>query len=153
MMPGVGGRHPLVVVLAATHPSGCPIRPVIRLIVLVTVREPMGDPLLCLVLWGVRSVRRESARRAQLARLGPERPDRILREAGSDLVVISCREKSGWNDLVTIQAGNRFYRLRGVEERQDGSHRAIAYLLIEADENEVARGLVRHEMPEAAEPD
>ncbi len=121
----------------------------LRLIVLATVREPMGDPPLCLVLWGVRSVRRESARRAQLARLGPERPDRILREAGSDLVVISCREKSGWNDLVTIQAGNRFYRLLGVEERQDGPHRAIAYLLSEADENEVVRALVRCEMPEA----
>ena len=122
---------------------------VLRLVVLVSVREPMGDPVLCFVFWGARSLRRESVRRARLARLGPERPDRILKGAGSDLVVVSCREKPGWNDLVTIRAGDRFYRLVGVEERQDGRHRAIAYFLNEADANEVVRGLVRYEMPDA----
>ena len=123
---------------------------VLRLVVLGTVREPMGDPLVGLTLWGVRSFRRGSARQAKLARLGPERPDRVRREGDSDLVILSCREKPTWNERVTIQAGSRFYRLIGVGERQDGQFHAIAYLLREADRGEVLRGLVRYEMPGSA---
>ena len=123
---------------------------VMRLVVLGTVREPLGDPLLVLVLWGGRSFRRGSVRQAQLARLGPERPDRIKEEGALDLVVLSCREKPEWNKRVTIQIGSRFYRLRGVGERQDGAQRAITYHLREADPGEVVRGLVRYDGPTAA---
>jgi hypothetical protein len=61
--------------------------------------------------------------------------------------VLSCRPKPEWNELVSLEIENRFYRLLRAEERQDGSWWVHAYLLNEADPNDVLRGLIRYEPP------
>jgi hypothetical protein len=77
-------------------------------------------------------------------RFGPLRSDRVLRGEGSDLVVLSCRPKPDWNERITIEIGERFYRLQRVEERPDGEWWVYAHLLQEADPNEIFRGLIRY---------
>ena len=68
----------------------------------------------------------------------------MIPEPGGGLVVLSCEPKPDWNERVTIEIDERFYRLRRVEERQDGTWWAYAHLLHEAPENEVIRALIRY---------
>ncbi|MCP4656530.1 MAG: hypothetical protein GY856_14050 [bacterium] len=116
-----------------------------RMVAFGLSREAMGEP----VVWA--SLRifqvagrllRGSSRKLQF---GPPRPDRWLREPGSDLVLLTCRELPDWNEYVTIEVKEQFYRLNRVEERLDGAWKAYAYLLREEDPNEIIRALVRYE--------
>src|SRR5436305_1014908 len=86
-------------------------------------------------------------RDALVRRHGAERPDRVLRDPDGDLVVLACREKPEWNERITLEIGERFYRLHRVEERADRGFHAHAYLLREIDDNEVFRGLLRYAPP------
>jgi len=108
-------------------------------------REGMGEPVVwaALRLWQLTGrLLRGSRRKMQF---GPLRPDRWLREPGSDLVLLTCRERPDWNEYVTIEVGEQFYRLKRVEERRDGAWKAYAYLLREENPNEIIRALVRYE--------
>jgi hypothetical protein len=109
--------------------------------------QPLGDPVLALLLGALRAGRRRQEREARLAELGPERPDRVLEDA-DDLVVISAREKTEWSPRATIQVGERFYRVRHVDERADGRWRAIAYRLTPLEKGNVIRGLVHYAPPQ-----
>jgi hypothetical protein len=67
-----------------------------------------------------------------------------------DLVVLSCREKRGWSDTVTIEIDERYYRIAGVELRDDGAWKVVAYLLNECDAGAVIRRLVRYRAANSA---
>lgn len=114
-----------------------------------STREAMPDPLLALTLGAVRALRGQGGAALARARLGPERPDRVVEE-GREIVVITAREKPDWTERATIQVGEVFYKLRGSEERADGRHTAIAYRLAPAEASAVIRTLVRYEPPVAA---
>jgi hypothetical protein len=110
-------------------------------------RDAVGEPIVWILLRVAQGVRRLLDRHAFRRRFGPERPDRLVREPGCDLVVLSSRAKLDWNELVTIEIGDRFFRLLRTEERRDRGWWAHAYVLAEADPNEVFRGLIRYQPP------
>ncbi|HBL25756.1 MAG TPA: hypothetical protein DD490_02860 [Acidobacteria bacterium] len=64
-------------------------------------------------------------------------------------MVLSNRPKTDWNERITLEIGERFYRLRRVEERQDGSWWAYAHLLEEAPANQVIRYLILYLPPDS----
>jgi hypothetical protein len=107
-------------------------------------REVVGEPLVWAAVRIAQAARRLLHGSQDLLRFGPERPDRLLHEAESDLIVLSARPKLEWNERVTIEIDERFYRLRRTEERQDGTWWAYAYLLREAEPGEIIRALVRY---------
>ncbi|HSS50730.1 MAG TPA: hypothetical protein VLX28_17460 [Thermoanaerobaculia bacterium] len=118
-----------------------------RLVAFAATGDAFGEPFVWLALRArqllaipLRSLRRRF-------RFGPERPDRVQHEPGCDLVVLSGRPKPEWNELVSLEIGGRFYRLLRTEERQDRGWTAHAYLLKEAEPNEVLRGLLRYDPP------
>jgi hypothetical protein len=115
-----------------------------RCLVFGVADQSLGDPAVwaCLRIFQLLEGRIDAASRA--ARRGPQRPDRLFWEDG-DLVLLTIREQEGWNEYVTIEVGERFFHLGGVEERQVGSFFSLAYRLWEQGPNEVVRGLVRYE--------
>lgn len=120
---------------------------VARLVAFGVSRDVVGEPLVWLGLRIAQAVGRVLRGSRDRLRFGPERPDRILREPGSDLVVLSYAPKPDWNERVTIEIGERFYRLRRVEERQDGTWWAYAHLLRETEPNEIIRALIHYIPP------
>lgn len=127
--------------------SGVAVTGVARLVAFGVSREVVGEPLVWLAVRIGQAAGRLLRGSRDKLRFGPERPDRVIREPGSDLVVLSYAPKPDWNERVTIEIGERFYRLRRVEERQDGTWWAYAYLLQEAPDNEIIRALVRYIPP------
>ncbi len=118
-----------------------------RLVAFGVSRDVIGEPLVWVAVRIGQAVGRILHGSRDLLRFGPERPDRVLCEPGYDLVVLSCRPKADWNERVTIEIEERFYRLRRVEERQDGTWWAYAHLLKEAEPNEIIRALIRYIPP------
>lgn len=124
---------------------------VARLVTFGVSREAFGEPLVWLPLRLFQAFGRLRDNLLRRRRFGPLRPDRILLEPGSDLVVLSCRPKPDWNELVTIEVAGLFYRLHRVEERQDGRFWTYAHSLQEAPPHEVIRFLVRYDPPATAQ--
>jgi hypothetical protein len=124
-----------------------PLVGIARLVAFGVNHDAVGEPLVWLGLRTAQAVRRIFGGLDKRRRFGPLRPDRVLRGKGSDLVVLSCRPKPDWNERITIEIGERFYRLQRVEERRHGAWWVHAYLLHEADPNEIFRGLIRYEPP------
>lgn len=120
---------------------------VTRLVAFGVTREVVGEPLVWLGVRAAQAVGRLLHGSQDLLRFGPERPDQVIREPGADLAVLSCRPKPDWNERITIEIGERFYRLHRVEERQDGTWWVYAHLLQEAAPNEIIRALVRYTPP------
>ncbi len=116
-----------------------------RLAGVVASGRPVGDPLVSGFAWLMRAARSEQIERQRLRELGPERPDRIIEHEGEGLLVLCSREKAEWDERVTIQFGERFYRLAHREEQPYGKWTAIAYVLRPTQPGEVIRGLVRLE--------
>jgi hypothetical protein len=146
------GSGPIVWLTWALHPltwllASIPLVGLARLTAFAVNRDVVGEPL----VWGALRAGQGVARlgRALRARLrfGPVRPDRLLREPGCDLLVLSARPKPEWNERVTLEIGDSFYRLQRVEERPDRGWRAWAFILREAEPNEVFRGLIRYVPP------
>ena len=124
--------------------ASLPLVGIARLVAFGVTRDVVGEPLIWAALRIAQAVRRLLHGSQDLLRFGPERPDRVIQEGESDLVILSARPKPAWNERVTIEIGERFYRLRRVEERQDGSWWAHAYLLREMEPNAIIRALVRY---------
>ena len=120
-----------------------PLVGIVRLVAYGVSREAVGEP----AVWaGVRLSQllgRRLGKSRDLLRHGPERPDRIVASPGG-LTIMSCRPKD-WNNLITIEVRERFYRLLRTEERQDGPWWVYAYVLKEMPESEVIRYLIRYE--------
>lgn len=134
--------EPLTWLLASVALTG-----MARLIAFGVSRDVVGEPLVWIGLRIAQSFGGALGASRDQLRFGPERPDRLVREPGSDLVVLSARPKMDWSDRVTIEIEERFYRLRSTEERQDGTWWAYAYVLDEAPSNEIIRALIRYVPP------
>ena len=120
---------------------------VARMVAFGVSRDVIGEPLAWVAVRISQAVERFLRGSRDKLRFGPERPDRLIREPGGGLVVMSYQPKPDWNERVTIEIDERFYRLRRVEERQDGTWSTYAYLLSEAPDNEIIRALVRYIPP------
>lgn len=110
-------------------------------------REAVGEPVVWAAIRTYQHLRRVRAARSREARLGPLRPDRVLRGKGTDVLVLTCRDKPEWTPTATIEIGDRFYRLLAVRERQDGEWSVIVYGLREQEPQAVVRGLVHYRPP------
>jgi hypothetical protein len=118
---------------------------VVRLTSFGVNREVAGEPLVWLGVRIAQAVRLLLQVSRDLLRFGPARPDRMIRDPGGDLVVLSCRPKPDWNERITLEIDERFYRLRRVEERQNGTWWAYAHLLRATGDDEIIRGgLIRY---------
>jgi hypothetical protein len=120
---------------------------VARLVAFGVSRDVIGEPFVWLAVRIGQAAGRLLRGSRDKLRFGPERPDRVIREPGGDLVILSYEPKPDWNERVTIEVDERFYRLRRVEERLDGTWWAYAYLLREAPDNEIIRALIRYIPP------
>jgi hypothetical protein len=119
----------------------------LRVVSYMSNQEAVGEPAvwLGLRLWGL--ARRRFAAAAERRRFGPERADRVRREADGSLLVLAARPRPEWNERVTIQIGERFYRMVGHHLRHDGGVAWHGYTLREADPNEIIRRLVLYQPP------
>jgi len=124
---------------------------VVRVAGLVASDRPTGDPLVTLLAWLRRSASGEIRRQRRLRALGPWRPDRIIPD-GRGLVVLSSRDKPDWDERVTIEHGDAFYRLVRQEDRPHGRWTDAAYVLRRREPGELIRSLVVLEEAEEASP-
>jgi hypothetical protein len=121
----------------------------VRLTAFGVTREAVPEPLVWLGWHGWRLlVRQPLAAAREQAEYGPAtRPDRVVEQADGALLVLTSRRRLEWNELVTIQVGERFFRVEDVHERQEGPWRWHAYRLREEDAGAVFRGLLLYEPP------
>jgi hypothetical protein len=127
--------------------ASLPVVGIARLVAFATTGDAFGEPFVWLVLRARQLLAAPVRASRNQLRFGPERPDRVEREPGCDLVVLSRHPKPAWNELVSLEIDGRFYRLLRTEERPDRGWSAHAYLLKEAEPNEVLRGLLRYDPP------
>jgi hypothetical protein len=86
-------------------------------------------------------------------KLGPRVPDLVSVPpdgGGYDLTIASCREKPGWNDLMTISLNEVLYEVAGYEEGEEP--RRYVYQLRRAPLHKVVRGLHRYDPEEVMRP-
>ena len=122
---------------------------IVRLTAFAVTREAVPEPLAWLGwhAWRV-LVRQPAAAAREQAEFGPAaRPDRVVPQPDGGLVVLTSRSRPEWNELVTIQLGERFFRVEDVHERQEGPWRWHAYRLREEHPGVVIRALLRYEPP------
>ncbi len=131
--------HPLGFLLMLQTLTGA-----VRLAGAVAGGQASGEPLVWLVVRIVQLCGRGWERAEIESRFGPPQPDRILREPGADLVILSSRARPEWNEFATLQYGDRFFRRIDEAERMVGSRAVIAYRFRAVGENEVIRGLVQY---------
>jgi hypothetical protein len=134
--------HPFTWLLASI-----PLVGLARLTAFAVSRDVVGEPFVWVGLRAGQGIARLGRALRERRRFGPLRPDRVVREPGWDLVVLAARPKPEWNERVTLAIGPGFYRLHRVEERPDRRWRAWAFLLKEAEPDEVFRGLLRYDPP------
>jgi hypothetical protein len=124
--------------------------------VAAAVDDPFGDPLLTgldsLFLRTARRGRAHIARRRRESLEGPEVPDRILRgsqvgTADTEVVIVSSRRKAFWDAGTVVDAGDRWYRVIGIEERTIQGRLRTLYRLNEHRDHEVFRRPVRYDIP------
>lgn len=120
----------------------------VRLVSFALTREAVSEPLVWLGwrLWRG-FVRAPSLATRDAVRFGPARPDLVLPLEDGGLLVLSRDPKEEWNERITIQVGDRFFRLAEAGERREGSWHWHAYRLREEDPSAVIRGLVLYEPP------
>jgi hypothetical protein len=109
-------------------------------------REAVGEPLVLAALRLAQAFRARRGLRRREEELGPVRPDRISVDGG-EIVVMSSREKSGWEVEATVEVRGRYYRLAAIEELTEGDLKTIAYRLRETSSGNVIRRLVRYSPP------
>jgi hypothetical protein len=122
-----------------------------RCVTFVITRDAFGEPLLLFALRGLQRVARGREASRREAELGPLRSDRLSRN-GDEAVVVTCRPKPGWDEAVTVEIEDRYYRLSAVEERQEGGWKSIVYRLREQDPTSAIRRLVRYRIQPADRP-
>jgi hypothetical protein len=123
-----------------------------RLTAFAVTREPVPEPLawLCWQAWRKLVTAPAAAARRNAIYGSSGRADRVLVEPAGDLLVLTSRPRADWNELVTIQVGERFFRLVDVAERQEAGWRWHVHRLREEDPTAVIRALVLYEPPPGA---
>jgi hypothetical protein len=119
----------------------------VRVAAFVITREAVGEPLIHGGMRLVQVTRARSKRKRFEASLGPPRPDRWIRVAEKELVLLTCREKPAWTDTVIIEHEERYYKCVGVETRRDGEWSVMAYRLREKPPGAIIRRLVVYSSP------
>jgi hypothetical protein len=129
-----------------------PLVGLVRLTAFATTREPIPEPLVWLAWQGWRRLVATpgSAARRRLRYGSATRPDRLRWQPDGSLLVLTARPRPEWNELVTIQLGERFYRLVGRSEREEDGWRWHVHRLREEDPSAVIRALLRYEPPPGA---
>jgi hypothetical protein len=118
-----------------------------RCVAFAVTREAVAEPVVCLALrLGQRLARGLDATRRR-RRLGPIRPDRVITSRDGGLIVLTRREKRGWQGPVTVEVGDRYYRLVAIEERPDAEWNVLTYVLREEPQGSLIRRLLRYEPP------
>ena len=120
---------------------------VVRMASYLSNRQAVGEPWAWAAVRAYEAISGHSHRRRETREFAPPHlPDRAFIDEGRDegrrLVIISPRRKADWDELVTIQVGERFYQLVDVQERQQGPWKVVAHLLTEIGEDEPIRRLV-----------
>jgi hypothetical protein len=131
--------HPLAWLLASIGITGT-----VRAVAFAVVREPVGEPLVWLVLRTAGLLRRRTRRAVESRNLGPLRPDRLVWDAGCDLEIHSCRERPEWTEGMTLEVEERFFRLLGTRPGYQAPHHELVYRFAELDPNEVIRRRVSY---------
>ena len=124
--------------------------------VAAAVDDPFGDPILTgldsLFLRTAHRGRAQIARRRRESLEGPDVPDRIVRGsqlgmADTEVVIVSSRAKPFWDVGTVVDAGDRWFRVIGIEERTIQGRLRTLYRLNEHRDHEVFRRPVRYDMP------
>ena len=120
-----------------------------RLVSFAITREAIGEPLVWLGwrLW--RGARAPAVSTQHRLRFGPPRPDRVLPTEDGGLLVLASEPRPEWNERVTIQVGERFFRLAEVGEHRAGGLLWHRYRLREEDPTAVIRALLLYEPPDS----
>jgi hypothetical protein len=131
----------------ATSPAGLlfayvALTSVVRLVHVGLNGEPLADPMLAVLAWAGRRLTSEERRLAR--RLGPPRPD-VVATSGDLVLVRTATRKPDWDAQATIQVGDRFHRVRSVEERPDGPWSVLVYSLEPVGPGAVFRKLLRYD--------
>ena len=122
----------------------------VRLVSFGLNREAVGEPLVWLGWRAWRGVRRSGLAAEHAVRFGPARPDRVLPTDDGGLIVLTSAPRPEWNELVTIEVDDRFFRLAEVGEHRDGGLLWHSYRWREEDPSAVIRALVLYEPPVAS---
>ena len=104
--------------------------------------DSFGEPLVWLFLRFRQGKQQADNRRHVRDTFGPERADRVVVDDDGTMVLLTGREKPGWDEYRTVRIEDEFFKIEVVEERRDGPHMAVAYVLREVPESEVLRGIV-----------
>lgn len=115
----------------------------VRCVTFLAVQEPVAEPVVALVLWIVGATRHKRAVKSRADKLGPSRPDRVIRDPRGedcDLIVVSSRDKPHWNERITIEIEEGYYRLLRREDRWEEERMVVCFFLAERGEHEVMRG-------------
>jgi hypothetical protein len=118
-----------------------------RVVSYMSNQEAVGEPAVWLVLRLRAWARRRFAAASERRRFGGERADRVLRQADGSLVVLAARPRPEWNERVTIQVGERFYRVAEHRVRYEAGLASYGYTLREEDPNEIIRRLIVYQPP------
>jgi hypothetical protein len=126
----------------------------IRSIATVT-REPLGDPILALLLlWKQRTATTRVRARTDAAREaaeGPEVRDRLTSGErfglAAHVVVVASRPKLDWTPGTILDCGDRFYTVGEAEARTLPQGLRTLYPLTETPDAGVFRRLVRYDLP------
>jgi len=120
--------------------------------------DPIGDPLLTgidHVLIGQRDKRRVlKLQKARETEEGPEVADRVVTPTAAglppcDLVIVSSRQKDGWERGVTVLTPDAAYRIGEPVERVVAGRLRTLYPLTAHADLEVIRKAVHYELPSA----
>lgn len=124
-----------------------PVVGMVRLVAFAASREASGEFLVWAFVRLAQLFGRQRRKAADKARFGVRRPDKLVEEPGCDLVLLTSTPQSEWNEYVTVEIGERFYKVTGQEVRRPPGERwsVYAYKLDEEPENAVIRRLLRYE--------
>jgi hypothetical protein len=119
---------------------------------LVAARQPLGDPILSLVLASGRARRARRREREAAQAFGPQRADRQSRQ-GDDIVIVSARPKQGWREGAAVRIGDEVREIRNAAVVPEGSYQAVQYRLAPLVPGRIVRGEVLGYRPAGESPD
>lgn len=108
----------------------------------LTLRQPVGDPLVWIGYRLVGIWRRHRHENELEREFGPRRPDRAVVDPDGALVILSARDKPDWDGAATVRIEDRYFRMVRHEVRERSGRRVHAYVLEDLPPGEVIRGPV-----------
>ncbi len=124
-----------------------PLVGMMRLVSFAASRETSGEFFAWVLVRLGQLANRQRRGAVKKARFGPRQPDRLIEEPGCDRVLLTSMRQPDWNELVTVEIDECFYKVIGEEERRmpGETFMVYAYKLQVEHENAVIRRLLRYE--------